>query len=208
MSKPTRRNEMSVDEYKKNICEIIEYIESVILRKKKEKEFGIQEMQKIRNAVMDLEKGVDKVIRSKRRRKPGEKPHNTGLTTPVKITDELAEFLGYNSSDKEPPISRSEISRSHINNAVCVYVNYKVDETREKINMWGKCMNPTFKSLQDPDNKRRIIPDEKLQKLLDYDLYTTRVNKGEVTTSKGKVVSDPSLYYFNLVSLIQKHIIK
>jgi len=69
--------------------------------------------------------------------------------------------------------------------------------------------------LQDPDNRSVIKPDKKLSKLLGYDDYVKRVEKGKVVWNRKvdgeptKVVeTDPKLNYSVLQHLLAKHFFK
>ena len=106
-----------------------------------------------------LEKNVKKQIKNKNKVKEIRKP--TGFCKPTKISKELCEFIGKNEGTE---MSRVEVTRA-LNQYIIVH------------------------KLQDIDNGRKIVPDEKLKILLD-------IKHGEELT------------YFNLQRYLSKHFIK
>ena len=87
----------------------------------------------------------------------------SGFAVPTKITNELAEFLNL---DKD-----TEISRTDVTSLICKYIKDN--------------------NLQNPDNKKIIIPDEKLKKLFN-----------------GYLSEEDQLEFFNIQSYLKYHFIK
>lgn len=112
-----------------------------------------------------LRNDLSRVLRkTKREHAPKDKSKlsNSGLMKPVSISKDLAGFMGVDASSLH--------SRVSVTNAICTYIKEK--------------------NLQNPKNKREIVPDEKLVKLLNY-----------------KAGSQP-LTYFYIQQLIQPHFLK
>lgn len=112
-----------------------------------------------------IRKPIDKLARSKPpRKKVVVDPSKNGLLMPVKLSPELCKFLG---CPEDETRSRVQVTR-----AICEYIKEK--------------------NLKNPNNGREIIPDEALQRLLDYD---------------PNVETSPFLYY-QIQTRIQRHYIK
>tara|TARA_Y100001968_G_C18996632_1_gene543922 strand:+ start:15 stop:632 length:618 start_codon:yes stop_codon:yes gene_type:complete len=121
-------------------------------------------------------KTLKKNTRGKQRRvlKDGETRGPSGFTVPAPISDELAKFLG---EKKGSLVPRTEVTR-----AVNLYVKNK--------------------NLQNPNNRKIIIPDAKLKKLLGP---LDTVNKNKKT---GLTDSEVGYTYFNLQKYLKPHFIK
>ena len=121
-------------------------------------------------------KTLKKNTRGKQRRvlKEGETRGPSGFTVPAPISDELAKFLG---EKKGSLVPRTEVTR-----AVNLYVKNK--------------------NLQNPSNRKIIIPDAKLKKLLGP-LDTVTKNK-----KTGLTDSEVGYTYFNLQKYLKPHFIK
>jgi chromatin remodeling complex protein RSC6 len=112
-----------------------------------------------------LRNDLTRVLRkTKREHAPKDKSKlsNSGLMKPVSISKELAAFMGVDASTLH--------SRVSVTNAICTYIKEK--------------------NLQNPKNKREIVPDDSLVKLLHY-----------------KAGAQP-LTYFYIQQLIQPHFLK
>jgi upstream activation factor subunit UAF30 len=83
---------------------------------------------------------------------------NTGISKPIKVSKEMCKFAGW---DEDELHSRVDVTRF-----ICDYIKKN--------------------NLQNPDNKKQIVPDNKLAKLL------------------GHSKSDPPLTYFNLQTHLKK----
>ena len=86
---------------------------------------------------------------------------NSGFLKPVKISKEMAKFTGWKSSDLK--------SRVQVTKYICDYIK-KHD-------------------LQNPEDRREIVPDAKLRKLLDFDPKK----------------SDQPLRYYSLQTYLKPH---
>jgi len=100
---------------------------------------------------------------NKNNKKKKKKNNLSGFAVPTKITKELAEFLNLEED--------AEISRTDVTSMICKYVKDN--------------------NLQNPENKKIIIPDEKLSKLF-----------------KGYLGEDDQLEFFNIQSYLKYHFIK
>ena len=112
-----------------------------------------------------LRNDLTRVLRkTKREHAPKDKSKlsNSGLMKPVSISKDLAAFMGVDASTLH--------SRVSVTNAICTYIKEK--------------------NLQNPKNKREIVPDDSLVKLLHY-----------------KAGAQP-LTYFYIQQLIQPHFLK
>ena len=100
---------------------------------------------------------------SKNNKKKKKKNSLSGFAVPTKITNELAEFLNL---DKD-----IEISRTDVTSLICKYIKDN--------------------NLQNPDNKKIIVPDERLKKLFN-----------------GYLSENDQLEFFNIQSYLKYHFIK
>jgi upstream activation factor subunit UAF30 len=124
----------------------------------------MQEAKYLRSVIKNvtaLKKTTTKVLKQKRRRKPvdGSKASTSGFLKPVTISKEMSKFAGWDENELK---SRVDVTKS-----ICEYI-------REK-------------NLQNPKDKRQIVPDAKLRKLLNF-------------SSK-----DKKLTYYELQKCIQPH---
>ena len=100
---------------------------------------------------------------NKNNKKKKKKNNLSGFAVPTKITKELAEFLNL-----EPD---TEISRTDVTSLICKYIKDN--------------------NLQNPDNKKIILPDDKLKKLFN-----------------GYLSEEDQLEFFNIQSYLKYHFIK
>lgn len=100
---------------------------------------------------------------NKNNKKKKKKNNLSGFAVPTKITKELAEFLNL-----EPD---TEISRTDVTSLICKYIKDN--------------------NLQNPDNKKIILPDDKLKKLFN-----------------GYLGEEDQLEFFNIQSYLKYHFIK
>lgn len=207
-NKKNVRAKITVESFTELSETIIQRLDSKIEKMSKSGESGIRFIRSIRKDVDKMRRQIPKI--SKTQRQPSTNKKNaSGLVMKCELSDELCDFLKV---DKGTLLSRTEI-----NAAICVYVNLKDDETREKQIRWAY-LNPKGKrDLQDPNNRRRIIPDKKLSKLLNYKQFQKDVKKGVIfierkdkrTGIKTKIpVEDDGLYYYWIQKLFQRHIIR
>lgn len=188
--------------------ELLALLDVEIDRKSREKEKGVRSFRKARKLIFQMRKELPIVTKSKIARKQcsTRKTNNGGLVVMQSPSDELADFLGI-----EP---ETQISRIEAATAICVYAHYNPEDTREHVNRW-KHLNPKGKrDLQNPSNKKALIPDKKLIKLLNYDKYRKDVKSGKIKVKRknkmtGKteevVVDDDTLFYYVIQRLISHH---
>jgi len=124
----------------------------------------MQEAKYLRSVIKNvttLKKTTTKVLKQKRRRKPvdGSKASTSGFLKPVSISKEMSKFAGWKENELK---SRVDVTKS-----ICNYI-------REK-------------NLQNPNDKRQIVPDAKLRKLLNFS------------------AKDKNLTYYELQKIIQPH---
>ena len=100
---------------------------------------------------------------NKNNKKKKKKNNLSGFAVPTKITKELAEFLNLD--------EKIEISRTDVTSLICKYIKEN--------------------NLQNPDNKKIILPDDKLKKLFN-----------------GYLGEEDQLEFFNIQSYLKYHFIK
>jgi chromatin remodeling complex protein RSC6 len=115
--------------------------------KNSSKSTGIQFLKQLRKSVKVLHRDASKVLKIRKINRPAN--DLSGFKKPVKVSDEIVKFFGWDSSKL---YSRTDVTR-----AVCKYIRDN--------------------NLQDPENKRIIRPDAKLTTLLAYDPKTMPVDK-------------------------------
>lgn len=103
----------------------------------------------------------------KLRKRNNDNKVNSGFMKPVRVSKELETFMDIKDQDKDKPITRVRITQ-----ALCEYIKKN--------------------SLQNPEDRRNILPDEKLKKLFDI--------KPETEDSK--------LTYYSIQKAIQSHIFR
>jgi uncharacterized protein (DUF736 family) len=126
------------------------------------------------------------------------------------ISPDLSSFLGLEPGEK--------ISRVEVNRAITAYIHVNDindPEMNPNKRKWVDKLNPGgLRSLQDPNNKSVIVPDQKLSDLLDYPAYKKQVENGEKTWKRRNrttvdfieiVETDPKLTYSVLQHLIVPH---
>ncbi len=159
-------------DYKQNLLEEKKEISNVdILYEKLQKQFVDSNLiiKTLHNNLKLLYKEVLKERKelqkksNKNNKKKKRKNNLSGFAVPTKITKELAEFLNL---DKN-----IEISRTDVTSLICKYVKEN--------------------NLQNPDNKKIILPDEKLKKLFN-----------------GYLSEEDQLEFFNIQSYLKYHFIK
>jgi hypothetical protein len=182
-------------------------LDNEIEKRSRQREPGVKILRTVRKKVIELQKEAPKIARRKRLMTEAQK-RSSGFLKECEITDELRKFMKL-SPDEYP-------SRIDITNAICAYIHIKPDEKRENILRW-KHLNKVDRNLQDPINKRIIVPDKKLSSLLKYKQYKKDVRSGKIiksvkdkTTGKvdERIVIDDSLYYSVVQKLIQSPIIR
>jgi chromatin remodeling complex protein RSC6 len=153
--------------------DVIAVVNSAILKLKEESALAKTRKDKVSSSNLNelvkslnsIKKPIDKLARSKPPRKQINIDGNrNGFLKPVPISDELAKFL-----DCEPGSMKSRVE---VTRAICEYIDKN--------------------KLQHPANRREIVVDPVLQKLLSYD----------------PAVETTPLQYYIVQSRIQRHFVK
>jgi len=139
---------------------LVSDIEAEIERVRATKAPGVKFLRSVNKNVKSLKGKVNTVFRQKRKikRSSGENK-NSGFLKPVKVSKEMATFTGWKPDELH--------SRVEVTKALCKYIKDH--------------------DLQDPTDRRKIKPDAKLSKLLNYK------NKEEPLT------------YFRIQSCLKNH---
>jgi chromatin remodeling complex protein RSC6 len=204
---PKIKKRPTIEDHIQKYAELFELVDSEIDRKKRSREKGVRVLQKVKNTIKSMRKELHIVARCRRAKEKRITNGISGLQSLCIISSELATFLKV---PKDTQMSRIDVTR-----AICVYSRLSPDEDRETALKW-KHLNPKGKrDLQNEADKKAIIPDEHLAKLLNYAKYKKDVSKGlitkkvvdketqEVTSVK---VKEPTLYYWVIQKLINRHI--
>lgn len=127
----------------KSFDDIISSIESEIesLREGDNKTKGIKFLRTITKRLKILKNHSSKIIKQKKNNVKKTTNNNSGFLKPVKISKEMAKFTGWNVDE---PKSRVDVTKF-----LCQYIRDN--------------------ELQNPKDRRQIIADTKLSKLLKYD---------------------------------------
>jgi upstream activation factor subunit UAF30 len=127
----------------KSFDDIINSIESEIesLREGDNKNKGIKFLRTITKRLKVLKNNSSKIIKQKKNNVKKSTNNNSGFLKPVKISKEMAKFTGWNVDE---PKSRVDVTKF-----LCQYIRDN--------------------ELQNPKDRRQIIADTKLSKLLKYD---------------------------------------
>lgn len=205
MSKP--RKKPTVDDHLKRYEKLLTFINEEIDKRAKIKEKGTRVLRSVRKMVKSLMAEVPKISKHKPK-KTGE-PRMSGLKVECSITDELADFLEIERGTK---LSRMDVLR-----AINVYCKFKHGELRPDMLKWGYLNKDKKRDLQNPANRRELIPDKKLSKLLRYEQYKKDVKDGKIKRKRKnddenseekyiiETVEDDSLHYKTIQKLIQVH---
>lgn len=200
------RAPVTLDSLHNDIDDLVSVISTEIEKRLVSGEKGVRSLQAMRKRALGLKPKVDRFARNRGKRTGGT-PRSGGFNIKYSISPELAAFLQV---DPDTKLSRVQCTR-----AVCVWSRLKDDESRPEMLEWAYLNKNGERNLQDPKDKKRIIPDKALSKLLDYKQYQKDVAAGKITTERkdkktGKVrtvkVTDDSLHYFTIQSLISKHL--
>lgn len=207
-----KKKAVTMESYLARFDSLLNTLNMEIEKRSKAKEKGVRVLLSTRKQLKELRKDTPQLSRRRRARDPSlPHPVNSGFTKALPISNELAIFLKLNSD--HPTLSRLEATR-----AICVYAHLKVDETREEILKWSYLNVGGKRNLQSSTNKKTIVPDKPLAKLLKYDTYVKDVECGKVTkkvtvnkdigTKKQIIVTDPSLFYWTIQKLLSPHFVK
>ena len=210
-AKPRVRRKPTIEEHIKHYAKVLEIIDLEIDGRSRRKEKGTRAFRTIRKLIIQMKKEVPVISHYRLPRNPNKDRSDlkSGLMMRFPISKELADFL-------QVPTD-TVLSRLEATCAICVYSYLKDDEDRESMLSW-KYLNPDCKrNLQNPQDKRAIIPDKALTKLLRYDQYKKSVAKGLITKkTKNKetgvretvTLDNDFLYYWVMQKLLSVHFLK
>lgn len=201
----TKKKKLTIETHQQKYDDLLELINFEIDRKKKNREGGIRILQNIKNKTSDLKNESQRLNKKKTIRR---KNTTSGLNKRYKISTELREFLMID-DDYYP--TRTDVTR-----AISAYIKFNPDEKRDEMLKWEHLNPDHIRNLQNPLNKKEIIPDKTLSDLLDYPEYVKNVKNGKVFRiiideegEKIKIpVTDKSLTYCTIQKLINKHFIE
>lgn len=206
---PKKRHRPDIEEHIGHYKELLELIDIEIDKRSRGKGKGIRILKLVKKRLIKMKKEVPIIVRRRVNRKGKRDPASNGLTMEMSISDELLEFLGL---PEDSTLSRLDGTR-----AVDVYAHLKENEDREGMLKWAY-LNPDCKrDLQNPMDRKAIVPDKTLSKLLKYKKYQRQVANGEITKkmrdketgiiSIVPVTSD-ALYYWVVPKLLGVHFLK
>jgi upstream activation factor subunit UAF30 len=124
---------------------------------------GVKFLRSIGKQLKSLHKDTSKILK-KKKTAVHKNNTNSGFLKPVKISSELSKFTGWDSSELK--------SRVDVTKFICNYIKEK--------------------NLQDPKDRRQIVADPKLAKLLKFDAKT----------------EEKPLTYYRIQTYIKPHFIK
>lgn len=147
--------------------EIISMIETEVssLRENQNKNKGVKFLRSLNKRLKTLKNHSSRVIKQKNPSTRKNSNNNSGFLKPVKISNDMAKFTGWDPNELK--------SRVEVTKYLCKYIRDN--------------------KLQDPKDKRNIIMDGKLSKLLNYD---AKKNDGKPLT------------YYRIQTCIKPHFIK
>lgn len=126
---------------------------------------NVRFLRSLRKKMIRLKKDSHKVSNMKRRNPNRAKNNSSGFMKPVKISKDMTKFTGWDASELK---SRVDVTRY-----ICNYVKEN--------------------NLQNPEDRRQIVPDKKLRSLLKLDKAALK---------------DEPLTYYSLQKKIQPHFLK
>ena len=146
--------------------EIIKSIETEIesLRESETKTKGVKFLRTLNKRLKILKNQSSRIIKQKRASSKKTTNNNSGFLKPVRISKEMAKFTGFDENELK--------SRVDITKYICSYIKNN--------------------NLQNPEDKRQILADAKLSKLLKYDVK----KEGEPLT------------YYKVQTCLKNHFIK
>ena len=157
------RRVVSRDSVLGDIDKLTSLVEDEIVRLREgTKGKGVKFLRSIGKNLKLLHKDASKMMKQKKKSEH-KTNNNSGFLKPVKISSEMAKFTGWDSSELK--------SRVDVTKFLCNYIKEK--------------------NLQDPKDKRQILADPKLSKLLKYDSKT----------------ADKPLTYYRIQSYIKPHFV-
>jgi len=126
---------------------------------------GVKFLRSLNKSLKQLKKDTARAMKQKRKNPNRAKNTSSGFMKPVAISGEMSKFTGWNSDELK--------SRVDVTKYICGYIRDN--------------------NLQNPDDRRQIVPDKKLQALLKLDK---------------KSLKEEPLTYYSLQKKIQPHFVK
>ena len=126
---------------------------------------GVKFLRSLNKSLKQLKKDTARAMKQKRKNPNRAKNTSSGFMKPVPISGEMSKFTGWNSDELK--------SRVDVTKYICGYIRDN--------------------NLQNPDDRRQIVPDKKLQALLKLDK---------------KSLKEEPLTYYSLQKKIQPHFVK
>ena len=126
---------------------------------------GVKFLRSLNKSLKQLKKDTARAMKQKRKNPNRAKNTSSGFMKPVPISGEMSKFTGWNSDELK--------SRVDVTKYICAYIRDH--------------------DLQNPDDRRQIVPDKKLQALLKLDK---------------KSLKEEPLTYYSLQKKIQPHFVK
>ena len=157
----TPRKTLSPETIYSEFEDIVSLIETEVakLRESSEKTKGVKFLRSLNKRLKKLHTRTSRVIKQKRKIKRASNG-NSGFLKPVHISKDVAKFTGWNQSELK--------SRVDVTKYICQYIRDN--------------------DLQNPDDRRQILVDKKLSKLLGYNAK-----------------SDEPLTYYRIQTYMKKH---
>jgi upstream activation factor subunit UAF30 len=125
---------------------------------------GVKFLRSLNKSLKQLKKDTARAMKQKRKNPNRAKNTSSGFMKPVPISGEMSKFTGWNSAELK--------SRVDVTKYICGYIRDN--------------------NLQNPDDRRQIVPDKKLQALLKLDK---------------KSLKEEPLTYYSLQKKIQPHFV-
>jgi upstream activation factor subunit UAF30 len=125
---------------------------------------GVKFLRSLNKSLKQLKKDTARAMKQKRKNPNRAKNTSSGFMKPVAISGEMSKFTGWNSDELK--------SRVDVTKYICGYIRDN--------------------NLQNPDDRRQIVPDKKLQALLKLDK---------------KSLKEEPLTYYSLQKKIQPHFV-
>ncbi len=205
------RTRPTIEKHIAHYDDLVKLLDAEIDRRSRERDKGTRTFRAVRKTLIKMRKEIPYVARSKSARLlcSSRRDVKSGLLMQFEISDQLCDFLLVPHGTR---LSRIEATR-----AICAYSHIRENESRPEMLVWSH-LNPGGKrNLQNPRDKKSIIPDKALSKLLGYHKYKKSVAKGLVSkkiknNETGETTMVPLtndfLYYWVIQKLIGAHFLK
>ena len=159
-TQPKTKTVLSKEQYMDSFDSVLSLLDTEVSNLKAGKHVNVKFLKSLTTQIKTLKRQGNKLVKNKR----GERKTNavqSGFLKPVSISDELRKFAGW---DKDELHSRVDVTKF-----ICDYIKEK--------------------DLQNPQDRRQIVPDTKLKKILGLN---------------GKTTDEP-LHYYNIQTHIKHH---